>query len=176
MNTVLTNRLFTAANLLVTALVVYLAVDAFYMVAAGRLESPAAPAPSSASSLPGAARDMPPYSYYQAVVDRDLFRTAKTGEPAGEMDIENLEDTSLKVSLLGTVTGGPDWRYAFIEDSVTRRQGLYQEGDYVSGAVIRKILDTKVVLRVGGEDQVLRMEDRQRTAASAPAPRPSGPA
>ncbi|MBU2488787.1 MAG: PDZ domain-containing protein [Proteobacteria bacterium] len=154
-------RLFILANLLVITLVVYVAVDTFYMMLSSKWES-LPPATSTAATRPlNLEGRMAPYSAYKVVTARDLFKTqAPEPEKPTEVKPEDLKDTLLKISLLGTVTGGDDWRYAFIEDTSTKKQDIYQEGETVAGAKIEEILDGQVVLLVGKDRQRLRMEDR----------------
>ncbi len=105
------------------------------------------------------------YSRYQAIAERDLFRTktAETQVPeVVETDIEDLEKTGLQLRLWGTITGdGEGVAYAVIEDASRRRQPqhLYREGDNIGDAVIKKILRERVVLTVDGSDEILEMEE-----------------
>lgn len=105
------------------------------------------------------------YSRYQAIAERDLFRT-KTAETRApdvvETDIEDLKKTGLQLRLWGTITGDDGGvAYAVIEDTSRRRQPqhLYREGDNIGDAVIKKIFRERVVLTVGGSDEVLEMEE-----------------
>ncbi|NOY69515.1 MAG: PDZ domain-containing protein [Deltaproteobacteria bacterium] len=102
---------------------------------------------------------------FQAIVDRDLFKTLQPAPKEAEIstsDIENLEKTSLKLKLWGTITGDPDKSYAVIEDTSTHKQQLYRDGDAVAGAKdakIKLILRRKIVLSVNGKDEILEMQD-----------------
>jgi general secretion pathway protein C len=73
--------------------------------------------------------------------------------------IENLEETSLQLSLLGTVAGDPASARAIIMDQRGKSQDIYRVGDSVQEAEIRQILRGKVVLRHGGNDEVLILEE-----------------
>jgi general secretion pathway protein C len=115
-------------------------------------------------------------------MERNLFGSADKPpeeEVAEVQDIEALEPTSLKVALLGTVTGSRRNAFAVIEETKKRKQGLYKVGDTIENAVIKMILRGKVVLTVGDEDEILTMEEgppqvpgRERVA---PRPARSGP-
>ncbi len=115
-------------------------------------------------------------------------------EEEEEQEIEDLQPTSLKVALLGTIprTTSPsgvirevdkrnifnseeealtaienifrsekyaEYGLAVIKDKGTKRQDLYREGDTIQGAVIKKILRGKVILRVGDRDEILTIEE-----------------
>lgn len=69
---------------------------------------------------------------------------------------QQLKKTDLQLILWGTVTGTGDI-YAVIEDKKTREQSLYQVGDTVQAATIKKITRHQVVLAHHGEDRVLEM-------------------
>ncbi|MCK5099617.1 MAG: PDZ domain-containing protein, partial [Desulfobacteraceae bacterium] len=81
-------------------------------------------------------------------------------------EFEKLEPTTLKLVLWGTVTGGSNV-YAVIEDKKVRQQSLYEEGDSIQGAKIKKILRHEVILTYQGKDQVLEIEtDNKNVRAS----------
>jgi general secretion pathway protein C len=113
-------------------------------------------------------------AFYQAIIDRNIFVTeeAAPAESSSE-ELEELEPTSLKIALLGTVVGGQQDGFAVIEEVARRRQGLYRVGDSVQGATVRRILRGKVVLRVNDKDEVLSMEEE--TASRGEPAYPSGP-
>ena len=104
-----------------------------------------------------------PRQGHEIIVQRNLFKveTEKKGgpgnDPAGAKDGEKLEPTTLSLTLWGTVTGGSDL-YAVIEDKKARVQALYQEGNSVQDATIKKILKREIILSYQGKDQVLEME------------------
>lgn len=103
------------------------------------------------------------FKSYQAIIDRDLFKTQKLASTEiSTPDIENLEKTTLNLKLWGTITGDPDKSYAVIEDTGKHKQQLYRDGDSVSGAKnakIKLILRKKIVLSVNGKDEILEMQD-----------------
>jgi general secretion pathway protein C len=100
-----------------------------------------------------------PYAAYQAIAQRDLFKTPKndTPSPAG-LDIESLKPTALKLKLWGTITGEDGLTRAVIEDQTKKEQAFFRAGEEVASAKIKLILREKVVLSVRGEDQVLEIE------------------
>jgi general secretion pathway protein C len=180
----MTLRYFTIVNLLLIAAGVYLTVDLFYSVVLTRLTpvSPAAPAESSRPADPAASAARPVDT--AAIVARNIFKSQAGGTDspaqAGQLDIENLANTSLQLKLWGTVAGRHGNTYAVIEDTKAREQNLYRPGDTVQNATIKMVLRQKVVLNVNGQDEVLAMEEagsgpsrglRAATGSTAPQPR-----
>jgi len=95
------------------------------------------------------------------IVRRNLFNV-EIEDSSGKQGVENngpekLEATKLKLVLWGTVTGQAQV-YAVIEDKKNRQQALYETGDSVQGAKIKRILRHEVILNYQGKDQVLEME------------------
>lgn len=117
------------------------------------------------------------FSEYQAIVNRDLFKTTETpeAEPEAEaVELDKLKQTELNLKLWGTVTGNAEKAYAVIEDKSKNRQGLYHKGDAIQNATIKMILRKKVVLRVNGEDEILVMEDEKDQSDRMDTARSSG--
>lgn len=117
---------------------------------------------------------------YGIILERNLFGSAekeKEERAEVEIDIDALEHTQLDLVLLGTVAGDNGYDYAVIEERGKSGQTLFREGDVVSGALLVKIMRTKVVLRVDDKEEVLSMEDERRkspsSTASAAGERPS---
>jgi len=126
-----------------------------------------------------------PYTAYQAIARRDLFKTPKNEipSPAG-IDIEALKPTELKLKLWGTITGEDGLTRAVIEDQTKKEQAFFRAGEDVASARIKLILREKVILSVKGEDQILEIErptglggpafsPRVGTSVSRPAPPPT---
>ncbi len=110
---------------------------------------------------------------YEIIVQRNLFKIetekkeASGKDAAGSKEQGKLEPTTLSLTLWGTVTGGSEL-YAVIEDKKSRLQALYQEGDSVQDATVKKILKKEVILTFQGKDQVLEMEtDPEKTGSIA---------
>ncbi|WP_457576468.1 type II secretion system protein N [Desulfomarina sp.] len=100
---------------------------------------------------------------YDIILKRNLF-----GEPAGKNRtieksaaiLEELEATRLNIVLKGTIHGAKEQETrAVILDGSTAKQNLYQQGDFVQGAMIRKIMRGKVVLSHNGKDEILEMSE-----------------
>ncbi len=153
-------RHFTIANILLITMGSYFSVNAFYKVATAPFDNahPSSVATKQVVSPKDATRH--PLSYYNAVIERNLFNTkTETGWQPEKLNIETLKPTDLKLKLFGTVTGDKNKAYAVIEEAVGKRQNLYRIGDTIQNASIKMILREKVVLRVNGKDEILEIEE-----------------
>ncbi len=158
------NLYHTIFNLFALSILIYIGVDIFYRTICFQLtelrsvEMAEVRAPNIAHYVPQ------PLNSFDVIVDRNIF--GSSGEVSSDVElrdmeakeIEALEPTSLKISLLGTVTGSVEDACAVIEETGRKTQGLYRVGDTVQNAVVKKILWGKVVLRVGDKDEILSME------------------
>ncbi|WP_373498074.1 type II secretion system protein GspC [Desulfococcus sp.] len=177
-------------NLVFMTMVVYLGVNIFYKGVASKMDviqiqrSQTAPEPWQASAP---AR---PIGDYDAIGKRNIFKTADpaasgSAETKPPADVSELKETELNLKLWGTVSGEGEKTYAVIEDQQKRIQNLYRENDSIMGATVKRIMREKVVLTVGGKDEVLAMEKtgsgelpagRSLPAPSLPFPPVSGDA
>jgi len=150
------------------AVISYLAVDIFYKaVSAGvvtvRKEEKAVEKDATARITL-----QEPIEAYAVITARNLFGSAKKEDSAKDeapINLDELEPTKLKLTLLGTVSGSVDFDYAVIEEEGTRKQGLFRTGDTVAGAAVKKIMRTRVILRVGDKDEILAMEEKKKDGA-----------
>jgi general secretion pathway protein C len=167
----MSTRFQTILNILALAVITFLAVDFFYMIIMIRLNK----IDTYAITIPRQPyvinEGKPGLDYYRAAMETDLFGAVE--EVRREIraeEIENLEPTSLKIALLGTVVGGALNSFAIIEEKDKKRQGLYKVGDAIQSAVVKRILRGKVILRVNDKDTILTIEEsatpRQRTEDS----------
>jgi len=160
----------TIFNVLALGLIMFLGVDLLYMIITVQLRQ-VDTQKLVMHRVPGFREDHSlPSRDYQAIIDRNIFgsigREAEGVKAEEGKEIETLlEPTSLKIALLGTVIGDQQSTIAVIKDKGQKRQDLYREGDTVQGAVIRKILRGKVILRVGGRDEVLTVEESAASRA-----------
>ena len=156
----MTKLFYTILNIVAVSLVVYIGVDTFYRVVSSELKE-VNTKEIVMEQLPNAEESKrSPLSSFQVITGRNLFGSLdKTSEDVNEEEIEELELTSLKIALLGTVTGSEQNAFAVIEETDKRKQGLYKIGDSVQNATVKKILREKVVLRVGTKDEILTMEE-----------------
>lgn len=110
---------------------------------------------------------------YKKIKDRNLFKVLVEKEnisPEYQKKLmgnyEGLKPTELDLTLWGTVIGTHN-TYAVIEDNNHKLQALYQIGDKLQEAVIKKILRDKVILTYHFQDYILEMDIKQMPVASA---------
>ena len=157
----------TIFNLVALFVAIYIGVDLFYRVVEAQLRV----VDTEQIVIEQAPRvnnnRRTPLKDFRVVMDRNIFGSKeKAAGGIKPTDIETLEPTSLKVALLGTVTGSQQNAVAVIEETDKRKQGLYRVGDSVQDAVVKMILRGKVVLRVGDKDEILTMEESSSRRAS----------
>ena len=156
----MTKLFYTILNIVALSLVVYIGVDTFYRVVSSELKG-VNTKEIVMEQLPNAEESKRALlSSFKVITERNLFGSLdKASEDVNKEEIEELEVTSLKIALLGTVTGNEQNAFAVIEETDKRKQGLYKIGDSVQNATVKKILREKVVLRVGTKDEILTMEE-----------------
>ena len=156
----MTKLFYTILNIVALSLVIYIGVDTFYRVVSSELKG-VNTKEIVMEQIPNAEESKrSPLSSFQVITKRNLFGSLdKASEDVNKEEIEDLELTSLKIALLGTVTGNVQNAFAVIEETAKRKQGLYKIGDSVQNATVKKILREKVVLRVGTKDEILTMEE-----------------
>jgi general secretion pathway protein C len=169
----MTSRYFTISNILLITIAVYLSISGFYKVATYRLDP--APPPKVAGDRQissGENETSHPLSYYQPIVERNLFNTNKdAGSKPVSIKVETLKPTELKLKLWGTVSGLGGQTYAVIEEAKSRQQNLYKVGDAVQNATVKMVFREKVILSVNGQDEVLEIEETQGRAGGRMPPR-----
>jgi general secretion pathway protein C len=168
----MTRYYHTIFNLLALSIVIYTGVGVFYRVVRARLTQVDTKTLVVQQHVPDdKGHQKPPLDDYQLIVDRNILGSADTTpEEVEAEEIEALEPTSMKVALLGTVTGNPQNAVAVIEETGKRKQGLYKVGDSIENAVIKMILRGKVVLRVENRDEILTMEEAAAQGAEKKGP------
>src|SRR5210317_49810 len=127
----MTNRYFNIANILLLTAGVILCVKAFYALVTPRPDFALPPTVAARPVSPsGTSYSQPPPGNYGAITKRNIFNsgTEEIAPKAQKVDIENLQQTALKLKLWGTVTGQNGRDYAVIEDTKTRQQDLYHAG------------------------------------------------
>jgi general secretion pathway protein C len=156
------------ANLAFIGLVAYFSAGLFYQILGIQLQ-PIEPAVTETSTPFGTKRiAQKPYGAYQPILQRDLFKTNKepvTPVKKTDVNLENLEETKLKLKLWGTVTGDKDKSYAVIENTQDKVQNLYRVGDSIQNATLKLIYKSKVVLSVNGKDEILAMEEIKQSSS-----------
>lgn len=160
---------YTIFNLLALSVISYTGVDLFFRVARAQF--------GHVDTQKMVMQQIPevkqlkrsPLSSFKAITDRNIFGTPKNApEDVKKEEIEALQPTSLKIALLGTVTGNDQNDWAVIEETGKRKQGLYRVGDSVQDAIVKKIVRGKVVLRVGARDEVLTIKERSSSQTKEP--------
>ena len=168
-------------NLLALFFIIYIVVHTFYRVVGIQLYGVGGEKVIVIKDIETHAADSLITPEYTMIVERNIFGATEKSEPPPSVEekeeiIETLEETTLQLSLLGTVAGDPESGRAIILDNKARSQNIYRVGDSVQDAEIRQILRGKVVLRHGEKDEILTMveaDDKpQPTAAAARDTRP----
>jgi general secretion pathway protein C len=154
-------------NLLVLSVVIYTGVDIFYTLAGSKLTEVKTEQITSkhfkGKPTQGKRRS---FDHYVSAINRNFFGEVEEAvkEAAGELQVDDLEATTLNISLLGTVSGDQQSAVAIIQERAKKTQSLLKEGDTIQNATIAKILRGKVVLRVGTKNQILTMEEKPRSS------------
>lgn len=170
----MTTRLQTIVNLIAITMISFFAVDLFYTIIGIQLNRRHAQN-IVVPHLPAAKkRGKPALDYFSAVVERNLFSSGEeVTQEIREEEIENLEPTSLKIALLGTVVGSEQKdSLAIIEEKDKRKQDRYRVGDSVQSAVLKRILRGKVILSVQGRDKILTIEEEAASRRKSEVARP----
>jgi len=146
-------------TLLLITLFSYFAVDIAYK---GIFPGPAVSSPARKAALTaqgGPERVKPGLETFRVIWERNLFATVEKKEDQRDIDVADLKPTRLNLSLLGTVTDTGRGGFAVIEEKDRKSQDLYRVGDMVATAKILRILRGVVILGVGGQDEILSMEE-----------------
>jgi len=159
----MTDRLFAALNIIFITVAIYFGVSALYKIFTSKLDEVPPERTVRRSVVDQKQSKQRPYSAYRSIANRNLFQTKTTASKKPlrrtEIEMENLEQTKLKLKLWGTVTGSDDRAFAVIQEEKSREQNLYKTGDTIRNATVKMILRNRVVLRVGSRDEILDMED-----------------
>lgn len=168
-----------AINLGFISAAVYLGVGLGYRVIVSNIWQLEMPFIKGASSEDVTRRGKAHFTEAGSIIDRNLFGSVVYKEPEvvhepKAVKTEPLKPSSLKASLIGTVTGSDGVSRAVIEDNEKKRQGLYRIGDTLQGAVVKEIARGMVVFRMGGRDEVLLIKDKSSGKLEGRAVTPSG--
>ena len=162
----MTNRYFTISNIVLITIAVYFSISGFYKVATYRLDPVPPPMVAGDRQISSVEDETShPLSYYQPIVERNLFNTNKDADSKPvSIKVETLKQTELKLKLWGTVSGLGGQTYAVIEEAKSRQQNLYKVGDAVQNATVKMVFREKVILSVNGQDEVLEIEETRDRA------------
>jgi len=150
----------TIFNLFALAIIIIIGVELFYMIIRVQLKNVKNQG-IIVQHLPDVERHRrPAFDYYKPILKRNIFGSGEdVSKEIRTEEIENLQPTSLKLALLGTVAGNRQNAFAVIEEIDKKKQALYRVGDSVQGAIVKKILRGKVILRVKERDEILTIEE-----------------
>lgn len=168
--------IYVLGRMALIALLVYAGVNIWYGRVVERLDRmiPVArvvqitPLPNRSLEEPA-----PAINDYQVILERNIFKAvlAAGEKPAGEQvlsALDTLEETTMQLALLGTVSGSVEDARAIIRDELTRQENMYRVGGTLQGAVITRIERGRVVLLVDGNEEILNIKDPERDG-TAPA-------
>lgn len=158
-------RAITIVNLILILLIAYFGVTLLYRMIATANPSALESAVSETLPVPKPLAMDQTAEFYRPIIERDLFRTKNVAaaQPAVQtqsQSLEALEETKLKLKLMGTVSGDLQRAYAVIEDGPKKEQNLYRIGDTIQHATLKMVLREKVVLTVAGKDEMLTMDEK----------------
>ena len=150
----------TIFNLFALVIIIIIGVELFYMIIRVQLNNVKNQG-IIVQHLPDVERHRrPTFDYYKPIMKRNIFGSGEdVSKEIRTEEIENLQPTSLKLALLGTVSGNRQNTFAVIEEIDKKKQALYRVGDSVQGAIVKKILRGKVILRVKERDEILTIEE-----------------
>lgn len=153
-------KFFHISNILLITILLYFCTSSFYKIAKSIFGQHVQSHTSHAYEPKQHNKQLKPLSQYDAIGNRNLFNTAGNSTKITPLpDTDNLPETSLKLKLWGTVVGSTEKAYAVIEETESKIQNLYREGDKIQQATVKRILREIVILRINGRDEILEMED-----------------
>lgn len=111
------------------------------------------------------------------IPEGDLFRMSSSA--SGDLYTEkefpaDAQTVSLSLVLMGTIVSEGENSRAIILEKDKKTQRMYQQGEVVQGAVLKKILRGRVVLTYNNKDEVLDMTEAKNYSAEIP-PDPQQP-
>ncbi len=162
-------KIYPIFNILALSVIIYCGVDIFYKVGSSQIRQISTKEIAMQQIPDVELHKTSQISDFKVIMERNIFGSlVEGGRGVKEEEIESLEPTSLKVALLGTVTGSKQNAYAVIEEIDKRKQGLYRVGDSVQNAIVKMILRGKVILTVGDKDEILTMEESASSKPESP--------
>ena len=150
----------TIFNLFALAVIIFIGVELFYMIIRVQLKNVNTQGIITYHIPDVESHSRPTFDYYRPIMKRNIFGSGEdVSKEIRTEEIENLQPTSLKLALLGTVSGNRQNAFAVIEEIDKKKQALYRVGDSVQGAIVKTILRGKVILRVQERDEILTIEE-----------------
>jgi len=155
----LSPRYLVVVNLILLALAAYSASAIVGTALSARLLQ-VPPVEISAPPPPIPQQATKPATHYALIHQRDIFNSAKPAAEVSEAEPEPVKITDLRLKLWGVALRGGDNSYCIIEEEKLRQQGVYKVGAEVpGGAVVKSVEWDQVILTVGGNDEILKLED-----------------
>lgn len=169
--------IYNIVNLIAITAVLAMGVELFYGAVVSGIDDYKPRQELAYSSSGEQDTGKPPLPSYEVITSRNLFGSVDrmaAVEEVQEEELDAVEPTTLKISLLGTVAGHEDRAYAVIEEAAGKKQGLYRVGDSVQNALVKRIRRGEVILQVGDKLEKLSMAESasaraDRRRAEAPA-------
>ena len=156
-------------NLVALFIIMYIVVDTFYSVVGIQMHRAGGEKVQVLKDVETHAAKSSVKPEYSMVVERNIFGATEKAEAPPKAEekvepIENLAETTLQLSLLGTIAGDTENARAIILDERKRSQDLYRIGDSVQEAEIKQIYRGKIVLHHNGNDEILSMVESSGTS------------
>lgn len=156
--------------LLITILCISV-VEGFYFFGEKYLQrsdssSKPASAAVSAADREQIIKDVKKPADYSVITRRNLFASRKDAGIQNQQvePLTTLEQSSMEVVLMGTVSAAGGGERAVIYDKKDKKQDLFQVGDYIQQAIIKQILRGKVILNLNGKDEMLDISEARNVA------------
>lgn len=127
------------------------------------------PAPARIPDVEERAAGQRPWSHYQIIGQRNLFRSASAAPPIREPS-EEIAESKLRMKLHATITGERE-SLATLEDLSTHERFYVRPGDSVGTATVEWIERRKVVILNQGRREAITMDDDNAVARPATAKR-----
>ena len=132
---------------------------------------------SPSVALNGSATDVirkEPLDSFKIITERNLFGSTDKAvvDRQGEQGGYEASDTVMNIELKGTIAGDRKYGFAVIEEKGKGKQGLYRVGDSVgamhASPLLVQIRRNSVVLRVGDQEKILKMPERNEAPIFPP--------
>jgi general secretion pathway protein C len=154
------NRSLVPVQVVLMAVAVFFGVSSGYRLLLAQLPPCIVSRASDGDIRKSTAPAVHPFADYAVISRRNLFGTREPSDRQRiSSDIEKLRQTRLKLKLRGTISGTEKSARAVIEEASGKGQYLVRVGDTVQDAVVLMILKGKIVLQVGGREELLEMDE-----------------
>lgn len=165
-------------NLLGITLIAYFSASIFTSALALKLTSPPRPKVPISGTLQGEKlqEEKKDLNYYFVINERNLFNSQASSLADALASLTGpVSQSNLKVKLIGTVEGPPQFAFAVIRDEATQQSEVYRIGDKVLNvAPILRIERNRVVILHDGRQEALTIYEEETTGPLAQA-NPSQP-